>query len=67
MAFTKIAREAALQKVAAAEAIDIPNSFEAGFAKVAHDIGLTEPEFNVFYGKAAERLKKQGAAAPAAK
>lgn len=66
MAFTKIAKEAALQKIAAAKAIDIPNGFEAGFAKVAHDIGLTEQEFEVFYAKGVERLNKQ-AAAPAQK
>lgn len=66
MALTKIAHEAAPQKIAAAEAIDIPNSFEAGFAKVAHDLGLSEQEFEVFYAKGVERLNKQ-AAAPAQK
>ncbi len=67
MAFTKIARADALKKIAAAEAIDIPNSFEAGFAKSAHDIGLNETEFESFYAKAVERLNKQGSAASAKK
>ncbi len=46
---TKQAHDAALEKVAAVEAIDRQNAFEVGFAKGAQDLGLNEEQFGKIY------------------
>ena len=52
-------RQRALYRLRKHWRYDIPNAFEAGFAKVAYDIGLNEAEFKVFYAKCIQRLNKQ--------
>jgi hypothetical protein len=48
-----------MKKVAEQERFDREQAFEAGFAKLAHDIGLTENEFKQFYEVAVNVLQTQ--------
>ena len=61
---TKIA-EADMKKLAEVDGRDREQAYEMGFAKCAHDLGLSREEFGEFYNVACNKLaaqedKKQG-------
>jgi hypothetical protein len=45
----KTASEATPERLAAIHQYDAEQAFEAGFAKCAHDLGLTEDQYASFY------------------
>ena len=48
-----------LQKLAQIEAFDRQQAFELGFAKVAHELGLSEEEYSQFYHAGVVELEAQ--------
>jgi nitrate reductase beta subunit len=56
---TKTARAQLMQKVAASEQFDREQAFEVGFAKAAHDVGLSKEQFQQMYAYALHKLSSQ--------
>lgn len=50
-----------MNKISAAEQTDRANAFEVGFAKAAHDRGLTEEQYNAVRAYGIRVLQKQAA------
>lgn len=48
-----------LHKLAQIEAFDRQQAFEIGFAKVAHELGLNETEYETFYAAGLRELEAQ--------
>lgn len=58
----KTASEATADRLNQIDQFDAAQAFEIGFAKAAHDLGLSETEYSNFYAIAVEKLAAEQAA-----
>ena len=53
----KTASEATPERLSAIDQYDAAQAFEMGFAKAAHDLGLSEKQYTAFYQLGLEKLQ----------